>query len=98
MLKVYEAMKKYKEVPQWAYALVFVVSIALSIGLGYAGPNGFVLIPAWSVILFSGEHAVMRSTIMKLTILDSHGVLLFDSNRLWYVLPVLVCAYLTEIA
>ncbi|KAF8919170.1 OPT oligopeptide transporter protein-domain-containing protein [Mucidula mucida] len=49
----YEEMKKYPEVPQWAYAALFVVSLALSIGLGYAGPNGAVLIPAWSVILFT---------------------------------------------
>ncbi|KAH8822770.1 OPT oligopeptide transporter protein-domain-containing protein [Flagelloscypha sp. PMI_526] len=46
----YNQMKKYKEVPQWVYGGLFVVCLALSIGLSYAGPNGIVLIPAWSII------------------------------------------------
>ncbi|SJL04672.1 related to OPT1-high-affinity glutathione transporter [Armillaria ostoyae] len=49
----YNEMKKYKEVPQWVYAALFVVSIGVAIGTSYAGPGGYVLIPAWSVIFFT---------------------------------------------
>ncbi|PBK64499.1 OPT oligopeptide transporter [Armillaria solidipes] len=49
----YNEMKKYKEVPQWVYAALFVVSLGVAIGTSYAGPGGYVLIPAWSVIFFT---------------------------------------------
>ncbi|KAH9478604.1 Oligopeptide transporter 1 [Psilocybe cubensis] len=41
------------EVPQWAYGLLFFASLAVGIGCSYAGPHGTVLIPAWSIILFT---------------------------------------------
>lgn len=43
------------EVPQWAYGLLFFVSLAVGIGCSYAGPHGTVLIPAWSIIFFTSE-------------------------------------------
>ncbi|KAF8182028.1 OPT oligopeptide transporter [Pholiota molesta] len=49
----YKEMQKYPEVPQWAYALLFFISLAVGIGCSYAGPHGTVLIPAWSVIFFT---------------------------------------------
>ncbi|KAF8156006.1 OPT oligopeptide transporter [Crassisporium funariophilum] len=49
----YKEMQKYPEVPQWAYGLLFFVSLAIGIGCSYAGPNGTVLIPAWSIIFFT---------------------------------------------
>ncbi|KAF9477961.1 OPT oligopeptide transporter [Pholiota conissans] len=41
------------EVPQWVYAVLFIVSLAVGIGCSYAGPHGTVLIPAWSIIFFT---------------------------------------------
>ncbi|KAG7452993.1 OPT oligopeptide transporter [Guyanagaster necrorhizus] len=49
----YNEMKKYKEVPQWVYGVLFLVSIGVAIGTAYAGPGGYVLIPAWSIIFFT---------------------------------------------
>ncbi|KDR80229.1 hypothetical protein GALMADRAFT_1186070 [Galerina marginata CBS 339.88] len=49
----YKEMQKYPEVPQWAYGLLFLVSLAVGIGCSYAGPHGTVLIPAWSIIFFT---------------------------------------------
>ncbi|TBU24331.1 OPT oligopeptide transporter [Dichomitus squalens] len=43
--------KKYKEVPQWWYLLLFVAALALGIGCSYN--KGDWLLPAWSVILFT---------------------------------------------
>jgi hypothetical protein len=43
------------EVPQWAYGALFLVSLGVGIGCSYAGPHGIVLIPAWSIIFFTGE-------------------------------------------
>ncbi|OSX63333.1 hypothetical protein POSPLADRAFT_1045686 [Postia placenta MAD-698-R-SB12] len=45
------AMKVYKEVPQWWYLTLFVISLAVGIGCSYSGHT--VLIPWWSVILFT---------------------------------------------
>jgi hypothetical protein len=42
------------EVPQWVYALLFFVSIGVGIGCSYAGPHETVLMPAWSIIFFTG--------------------------------------------
>jgi hypothetical protein len=42
------------EVPQWVYGVLFLVSLGVSIGCSYAGPHGTVLIPAWSIIFFTG--------------------------------------------
>ncbi|PPQ96839.1 hypothetical protein CVT26_006008 [Gymnopilus dilepis] len=53
------------EVPQWAYGLLFFVSLAVGIGCSYAGPHGTVLIPAWSIIFFTGESCL--STILAAT-------------------------------
>ncbi|KAK7435512.1 hypothetical protein VKT23_019634 [Stygiomarasmius scandens] len=49
----YQEMKKYPEVPQYVYGLVFLISIGVGIGCSYATPNGVVLIPGWSVVLFT---------------------------------------------
>ncbi|CAA7267213.1 unnamed protein product [Cyclocybe aegerita] len=49
----YKEMQKYPEVPQWAYGLLFLVSLGVGIGCSYAGPNGTVLIPAWSIIFLT---------------------------------------------
>ncbi|KAJ7625378.1 OPT oligopeptide transporter protein-domain-containing protein [Mycena polygramma] len=49
----YKEMQKYPEVPQWVYAALFFVSIGVGIGCSYAGPNGTVLMPAWSIIFFT---------------------------------------------
>lgn len=47
----YKAMKVYKEVPQWWYLTLFVISLAVGIGCSYSAHT--VLIPWWSVILFT---------------------------------------------
>ncbi|THU77231.1 OPT oligopeptide transporter [Dendrothele bispora CBS 962.96] len=49
----YKEMQKYPEVPQYVYGLVFLISIAIGIGCSYATPTGVVLIPGWSVVLFT---------------------------------------------
>ncbi|CCM00442.1 uncharacterized protein FIBRA_02474 [Fibroporia radiculosa] len=47
----YQEMKKYREVPQWWYIALFVVSIGVGIGCSYT--TGTALIPWWSIILFT---------------------------------------------
>ncbi|ORY26993.1 OPT oligopeptide transporter protein-domain-containing protein [Naematelia encephala] len=47
----YEKMRAYKVVPHWAYGLVFIASMSISMGTAYYG--GTNTIPAWSVLLFS---------------------------------------------
>ncbi|OJT14828.1 Oligopeptide transporter 1 [Trametes pubescens] len=47
----FQEMKKYKEVPQWWYMLLFVGSLAIGIGCSYN--HGEWLLPAWSVLLFT---------------------------------------------
>lgn len=49
----YEQMKKYPEVPHFVYAALFLISLALGMGLSYAGPDGYVLMPAWSILFFT---------------------------------------------
>ncbi|KAI0321162.1 OPT oligopeptide transporter [Amylostereum chailletii] len=49
----YLEMKKYREVPQWWYLAVFVASLGIGIGCSYATSDGTVLMPAWSIILFT---------------------------------------------
>ncbi|KAF7307796.1 OPT oligopeptide transporter [Mycena kentingensis (nom. inval.)] len=49
----YKEMQKYPEVPQWVYATLFVVSLAVGIGCSYAGPHGTVLMPAWGILYFT---------------------------------------------
>ncbi|TRM65022.1 OPT oligopeptide transporter protein-domain-containing protein [Schizophyllum amplum] len=49
----YKEMQKYPEVPQWAYAALWVVCLGICIGCSYAGPNGIVLQPGWSILVFS---------------------------------------------
>ncbi|KAI5892031.1 OPT superfamily oligopeptide transporter [Schizophyllum commune H4-8] len=49
----YQEMQKYPEVPQWVYAALWVVCIAVCIGCSYGGPGGVVLQPAWSILVFS---------------------------------------------
>ncbi|KZV73279.1 OPT oligopeptide transporter [Peniophora sp. CONT] len=48
----YRAMLKYKEVPMWWYITLFVISLAVGIGCSYA-VKGLVLMPAWSIIIFT---------------------------------------------
>ncbi|VDC07714.1 unnamed protein product [Peniophora sp. CBMAI 1063] len=48
----YKAMLKYKEVPMWWYITLFVISLAVGIGCSYA-VKGLVLMPAWSIIVFT---------------------------------------------
>jgi len=43
-------MKAYKEVPQWWYGTIFIVSLALAIGMAYVDIN---TLPWWSVIVFT---------------------------------------------
>ncbi|KAM5530628.1 hypothetical protein V8D89_015697 [Ganoderma adspersum] len=47
----YQAMKKYKEVPQWWYLVLLFGALVIGIGCSYN--NGDWLLPAWSVILFT---------------------------------------------
>ncbi|KAL1746910.1 OPT oligopeptide transporter protein-domain-containing protein [Schizophyllum fasciatum] len=49
----YKEMQKYPEVPQWMYAALWVVCLAVCIGCSYGGPGGIVLQPAWSILVFS---------------------------------------------
>ncbi|KAL1701488.1 OPT oligopeptide transporter protein-domain-containing protein [Schizophyllum commune] len=49
----YKEMQKYPEVPQWVYAALWVICIAVCIGCSYGGPGGVVLQPAWSILVFS---------------------------------------------
>lgn len=45
------------EVPQWAYGALLLASLAVCIGTSYAAPT--VLIPAWSIIFFTGEPLII---------------------------------------
>ncbi|PCH45026.1 OPT oligopeptide transporter [Wolfiporia cocos MD-104 SS10] len=47
----YQEMRKYKEVPQWWYMTLFVISLAVGIGCSYT--TGEALLPWWSIILFT---------------------------------------------
>ncbi|KAI0674129.1 OPT oligopeptide transporter [Trametes maxima] len=47
----FQKMKAYKEVPQWWYLTVFVISLAIGIGCSY--DHGQWLLPAWSIIMFT---------------------------------------------
>ncbi|KAF5365456.1 hypothetical protein D9758_010828 [Tetrapyrgos nigripes] len=44
----YRKMKVYKEITNWAYFGIFVVCLALAIGLAYAAESG---LPAWALII-----------------------------------------------
>ncbi|KAG2061444.1 OPT superfamily oligopeptide transporter [Suillus hirtellus] len=46
----FQRMKVYKEVPQWWYGSVFIVSLGLAIGMAYVGIN---TLPWWSLIVFT---------------------------------------------
>jgi len=62
------------EVPQWVYGVLFLASLGVGIGCSYAGPHGTVLIPAWSVIFFTGLSSFSMKGItvemMKLSVLS----------------------------
>ncbi|KAF4574269.1 hypothetical protein EYR36_005602 [Pleurotus pulmonarius] len=47
----YQAMRKYPEVPQWIYGCLFLISLGIGIGCSYA--SGTVLMPAWSILIFT---------------------------------------------
>ncbi|GJE86746.1 OPT oligopeptide transporter [Phanerochaete sordida] len=53
----YREMKKYPEVPQWWYGLLFIASLAVGIGCSYTTSTP--LMPWWSVILFTAISAVI---------------------------------------
>ncbi|KAA1476039.1 OPT oligopeptide transporter [Dentipellis sp. KUC8613] len=53
----YNVMKKYKEVPQWWYLTLLVLSLAVGIICSYTGGSGVVLIPWWSILLFTAISA-----------------------------------------
>ncbi|KAJ7021594.1 OPT oligopeptide transporter [Mycena alexandri] len=63
----YKEMQKYPEVPQWVYAALFLVSIAVGIGCSYAGPHGTVLMPAWSIIYFTFFSAIISVVLGFIT-------------------------------
>jgi hypothetical protein len=63
----YKEMQKYPEVPQWVYAVLFFVSIAVGIGCSYAGPGGTVLMPAWSIIFFTFFSAIISVVLGFIT-------------------------------
>ncbi|KAJ7650709.1 OPT oligopeptide transporter protein-domain-containing protein [Roridomyces roridus] len=63
----YKEMQKYPEVPQWVYAALFLVSIGVGIGCSYAGPNGTVLMPAWSIIFFTFFSAIISVVLGFIT-------------------------------
>ncbi|KAF5371806.1 hypothetical protein D9758_003457 [Tetrapyrgos nigripes] len=60
----YLEMKKYPEVPQYVYGLVFLISMAVGIGCSYATPTGVVLIPWWSVIFFTGPYSFLSASVV----------------------------------
>ncbi|KAH8083293.1 OPT oligopeptide transporter [Cristinia sonorae] len=47
----YQLMRKYPEVPQWWYLVLFLVSLGVGIGCSYT--TGEALLPWWSVVLFT---------------------------------------------
>ncbi|KAL4253651.1 oligopeptide OPT transporter family protein [Abortiporus biennis] len=47
----YQEMRKYPEVPQWWYMLLFVISLGVGIGCSYT--TGEALLPWWSIIFFT---------------------------------------------
>ncbi|KAG9219680.1 hypothetical protein CCMSSC00406_0005998 [Pleurotus cornucopiae] len=47
----YQEMRKYPEVPQWVYGSLFLLSLGIGIGCSYA--SGTVLMPAWSILIFT---------------------------------------------
>ncbi|KAH7106538.1 OPT superfamily oligopeptide transporter [Auriculariales sp. MPI-PUGE-AT-0066] len=47
----YQAMKKYDEVPSWWYLALFVASLAIGIGCSYSTKT--VLMPGWSIVVFT---------------------------------------------
>lgn len=50
-------MKKYPEVPQWAYLVVFFVSLGVGIGCSYTTSPA--MMPWWSIILFTAISAFL---------------------------------------
>ncbi|KAJ7086088.1 OPT oligopeptide transporter [Mycena belliarum] len=63
----YKEMQKYLEVPQWVYAVLFLVSLGVGIGCSYAGPDGTVLMPAWSIIYFTLFSAIISVVLGFIT-------------------------------
>lgn len=55
------------EVPQWVYAALWVVCIAVCIGCSYGGPGGVVLQPAWSILVFSSTYPRTMPSRARLT-------------------------------
>nr|AGA20382.1 oligopeptide transporter 11 [Phanerodontia chrysosporium] len=53
----YKEMRKYPEVPQWWYGLLFLASLGVGIGCSYTTSTP--LMPWWSVILFTAISAVI---------------------------------------
>ncbi|GBE87677.1 predicted protein [Sparassis crispa] len=53
----YQEMKKYAEVPQWWYILLFALSLGVGIGCSYT--TGEALLPWWSILLFTAISSVL---------------------------------------
>ncbi|KAH9946487.1 OPT oligopeptide transporter protein-domain-containing protein [Amylocystis lapponica] len=53
----YLEMKKYREVPQWWYILLFVVALGVGIGCSYT--TGKALLPWWSILLFTALSSLL---------------------------------------
>jgi len=53
----YQKMRVYAEVPQWWYLALFVVALGVGIGCSYTG--GQVLLPWWSIMLFTAISCVI---------------------------------------
>ncbi|THH21358.1 hypothetical protein EW146_g177 [Bondarzewia mesenterica] len=61
----YQQMKKYREVPQWWYLTLFLISLGVGIGCSYA--SNTVLMPGWSILFFTFLSAVIAVALGFIT-------------------------------
>ncbi|CAO3598541.1 unnamed protein product [Absidia cylindrospora] len=77
-------MKNYPEVPTWWYYIVFVLGIAVNIGLAYANQS---LLPAWGVILAVAVSMFLSLPLNMIEAITGQG---FGLN----VLTEMICGFI----
>ncbi|KAI8339232.1 OPT family small oligopeptide transporter [Chlamydoabsidia padenii] len=78
-----QLMKSYKEVPTWWYYIVFVLGIAVNIGLAYANHSS---LPFWGVIFAVGLSTVLSLPLNMISAVTGSG---FGLN----VLTEMICGF-----
>ncbi|KAI0305716.1 OPT oligopeptide transporter [Multifurca ochricompacta] len=78
----YNEMKKYREVPMSWYLTLFIASLAVGIGCSHAGGHGVVLMPWWSVILFTALSALISVFLGFITATTGFNISIKDAMQI----------------